>query len=87
MRTRLISPFLLGLLLTWFLLTASGCETLYDAGVPGMESFVNLKARAAEEEEYRQQYQSARSPGAMQWLLANRVASGMSVAEVGKIFG
>ena len=64
-----------------------GCESLHDAGVPGTEAFIDSGSRAAEEEAHRRMYQEQRSPAAMQWLLAHRVHSGMSVADVGGIFG
>jgi hypothetical protein len=66
---------------------AVGCETLHEAGVPGMRAFVSSHRRAAEEESHRHAYQQDRSPASMQWLLAHRVHSGMSVADVSRILG
>ncbi len=74
-------------LLSFVGVSMAGCESLYDAGVPGMERFVDLKSRAAEEERYRQNYQVDKSPAALQWLLANRVDAGMTVPEVNRILG
>jgi hypothetical protein len=64
-----------------------GCETLYEAGVPGMDRFIDFDGRAREEESFRVQFQEERSPAAMQWLLANRIQTGMTVSEVGHVFG
>ena len=83
---RIRYPLSLALLsLVWVSMT--GCESLYDAGVPGMERFVDLKSRAAEEEQHRRSYQVDKSPEALQWLLANRVDAGMTLAEVNRILG
>jgi hypothetical protein len=65
----------------------AGCETLYDAGVPGMERFVDLESKAQEEEQHRKKYLEDKDPEAIRWLLANRIQSGQTLEEVGRIFG
>ena len=45
------------------------------------------KAGVHEEEQHRQSYQKSRDPEDLRWLLANRISSGMSVSEVGRIIG
>jgi len=69
------------------LVAASGCESLYNAGVPGMERFVDVGFRARESEKNRERYQQNRDPKAMLWLLEHRVSSGMTVADVNQVFG
>ncbi len=64
-----------------------GCETLYEAGVPGMEHFIDFKAKQAEEERHRTDYQENGSPAAMSWLLSNRIRTGMSLEAVEQVFG
>lgn len=66
---------------------ASGCETLYEAGVPRMSGFVDLESRRQEAEHFREQYVEDKSPAAMRWLLVNQIRSGMTLDEVNHVFG
>jgi hypothetical protein len=66
---------------------AGGCQSLHDAGVPGMASFLNTEAQAQEEERHRTAYQKSRTSSELRWLLRNKVHSGMSPSEVSKIVG
>ena len=66
---------------------ASGCQSLHDAGVPGMAAFLNSETQSKEEERHRTSYQTSRDPSEMRWLLRNKVYSGMSPSEVSKIIG
>jgi hypothetical protein len=85
-RERILLTIKPGLVLL-YLAAGSGCESLYHAGVPGMERFVDIGARSRETEKYRDRYQQDRDANAMLWLLEHRIASGMSVADVNQIFG
>lgn len=64
-----------------------GCMAMYEAGVPGMSNFVDIEAIRREQEEYRLRFQSERDPVALNWLLQNRVKSGMELYEVEEILG
>ncbi len=66
---------------------ATGCESLYDAGVPGIEPFVDLESREREEEHFRKLYQEDKAPAALQWLLVNRMEAGLSLVEVNQVLG
>ena len=70
-----------------FWMFAVGCESLYDAGVPGMEQFVDLGSREQNEEHFRKLYQQDRAPQALQWLLVNRIDAGLSLGEVNQVLG
>ena len=63
-----------------------GCESLYEAGVPGMEKFVNLQARKDEAAGYQHEYLESKSKNAMRWLLANQIESGMTLGAVERVF-
>lgn len=65
----------------------AGCESLHEAGVPGMKRFVDVESRVQEEERQRTLYLTDRSPAAMQWLLHHRLRSGMTRVEIDHIFG
>ena len=65
----------------------TGCESLYEAGVPGMENFIDFSARAGEEEQYRSQFLSEGDPQALRWLMANRLDAGMPISQVRHILG
>lgn len=64
-----------------------GCEALQEAGVPGMEPFIDNTARQEEEQKYRDQFLIEKDPEALKWLLENRIHSGMTVNDVDKILG
>ncbi|MDP1796087.1 MAG: hypothetical protein Q8K78_01325 [Planctomycetaceae bacterium] len=70
------------------LLAASfvGCETLHQAGVPGLEQYVKDEDALAAPE-YRESFQVDRDPTAFSWLLAHRVRNGMTVSEVSEALG
>ena len=65
----------------------AGCQALNDAGVPGLTGFLNTETAVKEEEQHRQKYQESRDSAELGWLLRNRIQSGMSPAEVSKVFG
>ncbi len=64
----------------------AGCETLHNAGVPGLEQYVKDEDAIAAPE-YRERFQLDRDPVAFTWLLRHRVRSGMSVMEVNEALG
>lgn len=66
---------------------AAGCGGLSDLSLPGIPSEADLKARFETEQEYRRRYQVDSDPEAIRWLKANRIASGMTVGEVGEVLG
>lgn len=70
-----------------FLSVLPGCMALYEAGVPGMSGFVDLESGKLEEEKHRVRFQSDLDPAALDWLLRNRVKSGMELYEVEEIIG
>ena len=70
-----------------FLFAVSGCEAMHEAGVPGMERFVDLEGRRTEAQFFREQYVSDKSPAALRWLLQNQIRSGMTLDEVNHVFG
>lgn len=63
-----------------------GCSVLHQAGVPGLEQYVKdpHAPRVAEE---REKYQVHHDGQSLNWLLAHRVHTGQSVAEVSGILG
>jgi hypothetical protein len=67
-------------------LAAVGCESLYEAGVPGMEQFVDLQARKDEVARYQDEYLESKSTSSMRWLLANQLESGMTRGAVERVF-
>ena len=69
------------------LFAGAGCETLHEAGVPGLAGFLNTEAAVQEEERHRTEYQESRDPAELRWLMRNRIQSGMSPSEVSKVIG
>jgi hypothetical protein len=55
--------------------------------LPDLDAMFGTKPNVREEETHRLSYQSTRNPEDLQWLLANRISSGMSVSEVGRVIG
>lgn len=64
----------------------AGCETLHNAGVPGLEQYVKDEAALAAPE-YRERFQVDRDPAAFNWLLNHRVRTGMTLSEVSEALG
>ncbi len=65
---------------------AAGCETLHNAGVPGLEQFVKDES-VLQAPIYREKFQVDRDPDAFAWLLRNRVRAGMTTMEVNEALG
>ncbi len=75
--------------LTWAMLLMGvlvGCETLHQAGVPGLEQYVKDEDAIAAPN-YRERFQVDRDPAAFSWLMRHRVRTGMTVAEVSEALG
>lgn len=70
------------------LLAGFGCQTLHNAGLPGMEPFLKVDpAKVEEENNHREQFAIHRDHKSFYWLLANQVSSGMSLTEVETALG
>jgi hypothetical protein len=65
----------------------SGCGSFSARNLPDFDDMFGVKAGVRDEEQHRQSYQKSRDPEDLRWLLANRISSGMSVSEVGRIIG
>ncbi len=65
----------------------SGCESLYEAGVPGMTQFVDVESRRGEAEHFREQYVEDKSPAALRWLLRHEIRTGMTFDAVNHVLG
>jgi hypothetical protein len=67
--------------------SAGGCGSFSAVNLPDFDDMFGAKASVRDEEDHRQRYQNSRNPEDLRWLLANRISSGMSVSEVGRIIG
>lgn len=68
-------------------ISLSGCGSFSARNLPDFDDMFGVKAGVRDEEQHRQSYQKSRDPEDLRWLLANRISSGMSVSEVGRIIG
>ncbi len=68
-------------------LLVTGCGTVSVPKLPDMNDMFGEKSSHRETELHRQNYQSTRDPDDLRWILANRISSGMSVSEVGRMIG
>jgi len=69
------------------LILLAGCGTLNGTGIASLDAITREKGQVRDEETQRRRFREERDPDAMRWLLANRIASGMTSAEVEQIFG
>ena len=79
---RILAP---GLFVT---ILGSGCESLHNAGVPGLERYVKadpVKLKKAQSQ--RDQFVENRDHKALYWLLSNTVQTGMRLGEVEQALG
>jgi hypothetical protein len=67
--------------------SVSGCGSISARNLPDFDDMFGTKSSIRDEEQHRQNFQKSRKPENLQWLLANRISSGMSVSEVGRIIG
>lgn len=64
-----------------------GCEALDEAGVPGMDAFINRSAAREEEAKHRDLFATEGNRESFRWLLVNRIEQGMSVADINTTLG
>lgn len=68
--------------------TFAGCETLHNAGVPGLESYLKPNAeRILATKQNQEEFLFNRDHKALYWLLANRITNGMPLSDVEHILG
>lgn len=80
------SPAIAAIAFGW-LLIASGCQALEQSGFIPESMLVSDKEMARQGREYRLHYLKEGDPAALRWLLGHRLETGMSLAEVNKVFG
>jgi hypothetical protein len=65
-----------------------GCETLNNAGVPGLKPYSKVNTEEVKkEQDCRNDFQVHRDHKALYWLLANRIQTGMQLQEVEQMLG
>ena len=70
------------------LIAVLGCETLHNAGVPGLEAYVKVDPEVVERERScREKFSVNHDHESLYWLLANRVSNGMKLREVEEVLG
>ena len=70
------------------IVTFCGCQTLHEAGVPGLESYLKPDPEfALDTQEHRDEFALNRDHKALYWLMANRISNGMTLNEVEAILG
>ncbi|WP_417381726.1 hypothetical protein [Gimesia sp.] len=69
------------------LLAGSGCETLPEWDSESMATTHKAEKRVSQAEEYRTRFQTKRDPKALNWILKNRLYSGMPRNSVEKELG
>lgn len=69
------------------MLVTSGCQALEQSGFIPEALLVNGDEMARKEREHRLQYIEKGDPDALRWLLGHRIETGMTLAEVNKVFG
>ena len=68
-------------------LSGIGCEALTDSATSGRSLFSVRRDDTRDEIKYRERFRTDRDPEAMRWLLANRVRSGMTAADINGLLG
>ena len=79
--------WLIGVVVSATLAACGGCSAVGENGKSLFPTFATTESRAVEEESHRLRFQEAREPADFRWLLSQRIQSGMSPVEVGKVFG
>lgn len=65
-----------------------GCETLHNAGVPGLDIYLKPDPVALENERRnREEFLVKRDHKALYWLLANKISNGMMLRDVEGVLG
>lgn len=85
--TRSNADFLAKAVAGFAILAACGCGSAPVVKLPDLDSMFGAKPNVHEEETHRQSYQNTRDPEDLRWLLSNRISSGMTVSEVGRVIG
>lgn len=68
--------------------TGFGCQTLHNAGVPGLEPYLKPDPEKINSERtQRENFAVHRDHEAMYWLLTHKIDNGMKLAEVADVFG
>ena len=87
MAGRPLIHYAMGITFTVFVAVV-GCQTLHNAGVPGLEPYIKPDpVEVAKEQSHRENFQTHRDHKALYWLLSNRIANGMQLHEVEEILG
>jgi hypothetical protein len=68
-------------------LWTTACEGLREGSVGGLFALPDAESEQREEQHHRTSYQTDRDPDALRWLLANRITTGMMVADVNNVLG
>ena len=70
------------------LLVCIGCETLHNAGMPGLETYIKPDpAKLEEERSHREKFSANQDHESLYWLVANRVQNSMTLREVETVIG
>ena len=73
---------------TAYFCLCSGCETLHNAGVPGLESYVKPRPEdVAAVQHHRDEFLQNRNHQSLYFLLANHVSNGMLLKDVEAVLG
>lgn len=87
MSNRSLIRFVSGIATLW-LASVYGCQTLHEAGVPGLEKYVKRDQVAVEtEKRHRQEFVLNHSHESLYWLLSHKVSNGMNLQDVEAVLG
>lgn len=65
-----------------------GCQTLHEAGVPGLEPYLKKDPEKLQaERSHRDKFIQERDHEAFYWLLSHKISNGMHLGEVEDVFG
>ena len=66
----------------------AGCETLHNAGVPGLDQYVKKDpVQLAREQSFKDEFALHRDHKSFYWLLSHKVSNGMSLGDVEDAIG
>jgi hypothetical protein len=83
---QVVNSLIMAAILTIF--TVVGCQTLHDAGVPGLESYLKPDTEEIKAtQQHRDNFTLNRDHKALYWLMANRITNSMTLNEVEQILG
>lgn len=70
------------------LIAGSGCQTLHNAGVPGLDIYLKPDPEViAREQSARDKYSMNHDHRALYWLLSHKIRNGMQLPEVEDVLG